>query len=273
MSDKKIKDFFDKNNLLTAGPLGGMDGGDSMARTMTMNYCVTILFPDRNTQALVQSQMDVLKSSNGRYVRNPDPNQWYSNYETLSRDQMTPMLADLIADQSHKSHRNNLFIQHLKHLLLFTWNVRNNDQYTTQAEQTQKLPDVPWNYKWKIPDPTALEIMAMWIRAFRAWPLYPLLLILDLQTLGTAIYRKIAYMVGKNPDIDSVNTILPTHISANFLPTPVGMLAFYILTKTPIANELNQFFAQRIDQPPIDQYVLKLLGLAYQNDTKLPCEE
>lgn len=269
---KTIKEYTDSFGLLGAG-VPSFDGGDTCAQEFTVAYCKSICFPERNITAEYDSKMtQMMDASTKKYVRHPDQTKWYSNPENLSRDQMTPLLAAMIADPNHRTHRNNLFWQHLKRGFLFAFNTRQNYQYPTQAEQLEKDPSRPWDYSWKMPDPTFMEIWAMWIRAFRAWPLYPLLLIFDLQTLGACLFRygqTIATAAG--PDRDNRNTILPTHISKTFMPTPWGFLAWWILKKTPLELELREFFGDRPDMPPVGEYLQKLLG-DYPGQSTLPCE-
>jgi hypothetical protein len=130
-------------------------------------------------------------------------------------------------------------------LFLFAWNVRNNDA----------VPGTP-EYAWKIPDPTLTQVWALEIRMLRLWILYPLLILFDLETLIGNIVR---YFQGNSSSIDIQNTILATHASKTYMPTPTSRLAFKILKKCNWDYCLTQFFTNRPDQPPIDDALRNLM--------------
>jgi hypothetical protein len=76
------------------------------------------------------------------------------------------------------------------------------------------------NYNWKLPDwsPTFIGV---YIRAFRAWYLWPLLLICDLELLFSAI-KKLKWGSKSGDDFNFISRILQAR---EFLPTPISYLA------------------------------------------------
>jgi hypothetical protein len=250
---KNLNDYVDTYGLITSGP-PGFDGGDTSSRNGTYAYCNQLTAPNPTYNKTFLDK--IMDPTTKLYRRHPDPNKWYSNVETYSRDQFIPVLCLLIADQTQTEHRRNLFLKHLMHAFLFAWNVRENNVYPTPAETLAKGGDASNSYAWKVPDPCGPQIWSLWIRAFRFWLFYPLLIFFDLETL---IGNMVRYFQGSNADIDNQNDILASHASVHFMPTPTSLLAFWILKKCPLQDELTQFFTDRPDQPPIEGGIENLL--------------
>lgn len=210
------------------------DGGDSCAHGCAIFYGIvakTGLFNG-------EKYLTRLERSPGRYCRHPDPTMWYSNPDTLSRDQLTPLLCLLGLLKSKR--RNDLFIEHLKHGLFFAWNVRMN----------AALPNTS-DYAWKIPDLTGPEIWACWIRAYRFWPLYPLLMFFDIQTLiGGIQYRWFS------PSTIQMNQVIVTDFSTRVMPTLTSLLARFVYGKVVSTKALDANWGESTPfNPPVNQYL------------------
>ncbi len=276
---KTIAEYTNAQGLITAGPSAGMNGGDTCSRQMCIGYCIKVCFPERDIFSDYDHKMTLLMDpKTHHYIRCPDPVNCSNNPLNWSRDQMIPFMAMLMAEPKHTWHKWNLFWQHMKHGFLLAFNWKNNDQYPTQALQTQYGGENPWDYSTKCPDPTLFDVWGMWIRVLRLYPLWPLLLISDLYNSIGCLILVIQQFVfdkfnwGSGASIDCQNVILTCDQSTRFMPTPLAYVAMWLLKKTPLQSQINQFFTLRDDQPPVDQYLLKLLGYAYQNDKVLPCE-
>lgn len=248
MSTKNIAEYIDKYGMLVTKD---QDGGDSCAHGFAVLYSGLV----RNVSVPVKpiSYLNTLEAQPGRYTRHPDHNKWYSDLDRLSRDQFTPLLA-FIGYLKQKDFRWRLFKAHLRRGLLFAWNTRKNGQYPTFEEHQQKNSIDAWDYKWKLPDVTGPEIWAMWIRAYRAWYLYPLLCVLDLQTLFSSIHRR--YYTTDNIQM---NQVILTDFSTRVLPTPISLLARRVYGKRVAREALTNMWGNQDYQPPIDEYLIPLV--------------
>src|SRR5690606_36918964 len=109
----------------------------------------------------------------GNYCRHPDPSKWYSKSDVMSRDQATPNVIAMGLTNNRKL-LLDFFKGHLKRGLLFMTNTRHNE---------------PSNTKAKLPDVTGPEFWGYYIRGFKLWFLWPILLIFDLETLITSLTK------------------------------------------------------------------------------------
>lgn len=178
------------------------------------------------------------------YWRNPSLQRWslsfYNQYLYESRIPSTPLLAWLgtVGHEPAQRSAKYLFLAHLKRALLFTWNTRDNG-----IPREEPAP-------WKLPDLTGPEIWAMWIRVFRVYLLYPLLLVFDVYTLlSSIIYR---YLQSSTLQMDH---IIVTDFSTRVMPTPTSLLARWIYGKKVALNALKVTFTDDEDNPPVDQYL------------------
>lgn len=239
---KNLSDYIDKNGMVCTLPNPPQDGGDSCAHGCAILYAA-IRNDDVPTEAMLGVYSSKLEVTSGRYCRNPDTTMWYSRVNTFSRDQLTPLLALLGIRQQYAATRR-LFWQHMKHLLLFAWNTRQNASYPGTSA-----------YAWKIPDITGPDILGMYIRAFDVWALYPILFLSDVFTLaGSIIYR-----LKLSSSTIQMNQIIMVDFSNLVMPTPISWLAQKIYGKaTPIAA-LNASWGQYDWQPPVEQYLGKMI--------------
>lgn len=181
MVERELEDYVDDWGLYTVGE--NHDGGDSCANHATLG-----MLNDRHMTAyLIHMNM-----YNPR--RHPDRSRWYGLDDRFSRDQLIPLIICL-AYKNFPRTLKALFKTHLKKgWLLFAWNTKRNYQYPTFEEHRDAKnaghigKEIEWKYKWKVPDVTAFEVWAIYIRAFQIWYLYPLLYLFDLETLiGTVV--------------------------------------------------------------------------------------
>jgi len=169
---------------------------------------------DRYAQAL-----DLLNDPNhdGFLRRYPDPSYWGGLSDRFSRDQSVPNVVAMGLLQ--RDHLKRFFLEHLKHrALLFTTNTRRNWAWPPGDPRYDAN-----EYRWKVPDLTFGSFHALYIRAFKAKWLYPLLLILDLDLLGGAI-AKLFY--AKDPtNNDDLNHLITQYQADMIMPTPWSWLA------------------------------------------------
>jgi hypothetical protein len=232
---KNINDYIDNFNMITTLQ---KDGGDSCAHGCAIlygNYIVST--PPNIPQINLNAYTHNLDRPHG-YVRHPDPTKWYSNPKTFSRDQLTPLLC--LLGLVHSIRLFDLFVEHLKRGLCFAWNT----------QQDNNIPG------WKLPDVTGPDIWGAWIRAFRIYPLWPLLLVFDIPTLvGSMIYR-----TGLSSSTIQMNQVLMTDFSTRVMPTPTSWLAKKIYGKTTPINALNQNWGDATPfNPPVNQYLVPVI--------------
>lgn len=166
--------------------------------------------------------VDLLNDPNhdGFLRRFPDPLYWGGLSDRLSRDQSVPNVAAM--GFVSRPQLDKFFLRHLKFsALLFTNNTRKNWAWPPGDPRYDAK-----KYKWKLPDLTFGSFHALYIRAYRNWALYPLLLILDLDLLGGAI-AKLFY--AKDPtNNDDLNHLICQYQSELSMPTPWSKLAKWI---------------------------------------------
>lgn len=220
---------------------GSIDGGDSLHKTS--HYGIY-----RSPALALVFNCEIAK---GVFVRNPDPNKWYSNPNTTSRDQLKALLCYLVIE-GFTGTLKRVFKDHLKRLLLFTANTRNNGSYPTLEEYNKHSPQKPWDgYKWKIPDITLFEVWALYIRGFRCRIMYPFLYIFDLESLFGAILSKY------NGNTDLANSLGVYLLSKQVMDTFVMKLARRI-AKPYLYERLETYFTQE-GEPPLHEYAKPLI--------------
>jgi hypothetical protein len=106
-----------------------------------------------------------------------------------------------------------------------------------------------------MPDITGPEIWASWIRAFRFWPLYPLLVVFDIQTLIGAIQDR--YFPSTTIQM---NQVLMTDYSTRIMPTPISLLARKVYGKDEPISALNKEYGDANPlNPPVNQYLVPII--------------
>jgi hypothetical protein len=173
--------------------------------------------------------MDKFEVAPGIYVRHPDPNKWYSNPETTSRDQVIPVIAYCAAYEDYPrlwrlfkaTAQRGMFAQNF---------IRNGDGETNK----------------KIPDPMILNF-SQFIRAGGWWtaPLYPLLFVFDtIELVGTALSALPLHFkddhwlprLKNENDVDDNNIVVQHLLAAIYKPTPMSELNRYLYSITRPKN-------------------------------------
>jgi len=273
---KNLNDYIDKFGMIVTKE---GDGGDSCAHGCAIAYGAL----RTGTKEKVFINVDALHKAPGRFVRHPDPDKWYSDLDRMSRDQLSPLLAllGLIGTKDSRKVLWQIFKAHAKRLFLFSWNTRRNDP-TPENHGKARYPDDPGvkqltrkdkfiikyripfleitsgyhNYNWKLPDITFMETWATYIRGFRLYPLYPLLLLFDLENfLGSVKYRMSGF---KASDIQ-MNHVVLTDLATHIMPTPISLLSRYIYGKKYAIWALNRKWGGIENEPPVNQFLVPMV--------------
>jgi hypothetical protein len=86
-----------------------LDGGDTLHREGLYAFGqkfrydseLNVVTLPKRAPASSMSVFDQFEIAPGIYVRHPDPEKWYSNPETTSRDQLLPVIASCAAYEDH----------------------------------------------------------------------------------------------------------------------------------------------------------------------------
>lgn len=264
--NKRLSDYIDSYGLIgVKHPAIGLEGGDTAANEGTYWYVQAVLAESsgrseaayRVRNSLELSISTLMENGTGKLVRHPHPFMWYSRSNTFSRDQLMPLLFALSVTQSRWLLKY-IFNHHRKNYLLTAWNTRKNWMYPTY--KTHRLAQergyigsgVHWDYGWKMPDFTGPEVWATWIRALRVWWLYPLLYVLDLETLLNSVIKHVVFYLPSVPQHkDHRNHILAVDHGNRVMPTFVMRLARWIYGKKIGTVAVRQHFSP-MKQPPLD---------------------
>ena len=159
-------------------------------------------------------------------MRHPDPDKWYSNPQTTSRDQLVPVIAYCAAYEDYPR------LWRMFKATMSRGFFAQNTQHAGQPQGAKKIPD------------TMIGHLGLFIRAGGNWtaPLYPLLFITDTADLiGTVINAIPLHWEESNlrlrwsepRDVDDNNTIVAHLLAANFKPTPISWMnrQLYALTR------------------------------------------
>lgn len=275
--------YWDKFGLLVQKPPKA-DGGDGAQRLGMFYYGHYLLNkpPFRidaseydcnkttfNYLSSFEQKLALIHDGSGNFRRHPDSSKWYSDWNRMSRDQMTPLI---ICMGAYKLKRPLLLsLYRLVSRLGFMNNTRRNFVYENEAEHLQKAKSfTKWNYSWKLPD-IAVVHFPLYIRSFRAYLLWPLLFIFDIELLLGAI-TKVFIKTSSIKSGDDLNYILRSLQAKETMPTPFSWIARRIYKKfRPHMNKIHpswiaeyhtdsgpqsalQFYCLRNDanDPPLD---------------------
>lgn len=226
-----------------------MDGGDSLHREAMYAFAIKLreneLKSPANPESLssrrpasFKNNLDIFEVAPGVYIRHPDPNKWYSNPETTSRDQLFPVIAYCAAYED--TGRLWRLFKAVARRGFFAQNWIRIGQNETAK---------------KIPDPMHFNI-AQFIRA-GGWytaPLYPLLFLFDgLELMGTIVSALPLHFRDdhlwprwKNGnDVDDNNLVVQHLLAAHYKPTPFSALSRYIYSVTRARNFGNTKLGER----------------------------
>lgn len=249
--------YKDNNGLLNQIlHTGKLDGGDSAHKTA--HYAIYAGL-NKNLKDLLDSfnALSKLETAPGVVVRNPNKAKWYSNPLMFSRDQATPYLI-AYALRGAKEPILRFMKKHLRHLFLFAFNQKANWQYPTFEEHEAAKArgdigqNVVWNYKSKLPDITFLEFFGIYIRGLRLYPLYPILLLSDMETLIGSIVKYF-----QKTDNDVANGLAVNLLAREIMPTPFSYISRKI-TKLFVKERMNKYFGVE-GEPPLHEYAKEIM--------------
>jgi hypothetical protein len=226
---KVIDDYFDEDfNLLCharVSPGSGdslWEGGDSMQREgMYVSACIlknNLL--GKKDAYLYSHWLRRFELIPGYWTRHPDFRYWYSNPLNCSGDQHRSAMIALGYCGDKKTVWR--FVKKQLKRFLFYPNIQHNgdSNWSKPKNQWQKGAK-------KVGDFAGPNHWGIWIRSLKAWYLYPLLFLADVQTLATVLL-KIKKAI-KDPDhSDDLNLIQTLLQSKLIYPTLLGHLAAFI---------------------------------------------
>ena len=226
--------YFDNYGL----PVGSKeDPGDSLHR-VCMLMLGQLWYGDKAYAEFNGPSKLTKYKKHGSFVRHPSPG-WWSHNDRLSRDQSTPLVI-LLSELKLNDTLKKFYMEHMKRFFLFT-NTRRNGA-TLENHGKRKWPghstnkDI-YNYTPKIPDVAGPEFLAIYIRALDAWYLYPLLFILDLETVIGTIIR-----VFKKNDTDVLNHLIISRYMIMKYPTPWSYIVRLINKQIPMRKHMEYYF-------------------------------
>jgi len=169
------------------------DQGDSAQRVGMW------LFVDQSNTIINYVSLKHLHNDQGLWFRHPN----YPDTSDCSRDQMDPIIMTLGAYES-KSLLKLTFKAHAKRLFFY------------------QNKDVPM-----------IVTPCLYIRAFKAWYLYPILCVLDIGFM----FAWVENLFRRNPDdVDDNNNIMRMTQAAQVMPTPLSWLGRKLYAKTRRPN-------------------------------------
>lgn len=185
--------YYDSNGLIVQQ---NMDGGDTSGREGDYWYASAFMpLPSRVLN--FDEVLTLLQVSPGVFIRNPIN---YNNPQDFSRDQTTPLILAMGEMGKYET---------LRYLF---WN---------QCKRFGLYPNG---------DIGGFEDLGYYIRSFKAWYLYPILILGDLEMLGESIIRIIESKDPNNTS-DDINHTLALLQAQKHLATPISWIARKIYKK------------------------------------------
>lgn len=202
------------------------DGGDTLQREGMYAFGKWLRYNSSNNSVVITEPpgredpgkiMNKLEVEPGVFVRHPDPNKWYSNPKTTSRDQIVPLIAYCAAYRDYPR----------------LWRLFKNIAKRGMFLQNTKRAG-EGHMEFKVPD-TMIARLGLFIRA-GGWytaPFYPLLFFTDsIELAGTILNQIPIHWEQTNKrfrwkdlrDVDDNNTVIAHLLAAKFKPTPISWL-------------------------------------------------
>lgn len=240
----------------------GSDGGDSANRTSI--YLLVKSWENAPDSSLWTKLVSYLTRPDypGILRRHPDPTKWYSDWDRMSRDQTYPFI--MAAKEYGDSNTVwSYILGHFLRLFLFTTNIRNNGA-TAANDGTiyDPVSGTKWNYGVKLPDITGPDFWAVEIRALPTLVgvcLYPLLCVLDLYTLFSAMFLR-WYNTDQN---DVINHVIMSVFNSKYLPTPFTWIMNKFINNASDLNRRLAIFFSGEGQPRMDKLVEGLVNSTF----------
>ena len=156
------------------------------------------------------------------WVRHPHPTEaWHADPTQFSRDQWEGLMCGLIETN------NSVYLSN-------TWALQ-------KMFRAQNGDIVSWEYN-------------LYIRAFKKYYLYPVLILLDLGLVVSVLIRVITSFIDQNNTGDDINVSTMAILAVKHMPTPLSLLAalLYRLYKGGVLRAFQQYY-QRPEAPPMDE--------------------
>jgi len=208
---------------------GSIEGGDSV------NWMGHWLYLSDRSDDTAKKFINTFEVGFGAYVRHPYPDATYNGFGAyyknpwdgcISRDQFTGLVGYLVASKQHGAIAR-ILLHHLLRLMMFSYNTITNA--TNPATSKRKIPDL-----------TLFDIWAMELRGLGtivALLLYPILMICDLHILMHAIIHRFS-----KSDNDPISMVMKAMVTREICPTPISYLAWKLLDKTKLINDLKNYW-------------------------------
>lgn len=247
--------------------VNGRDGGDSCQRDFMYCSLVKMLpyekridWPLSGTGRLT-AIVTKYHVAHGVLVRHPDVDRQASDWDRGSRDQTIPFLVAMSVWGWQKE-LWKYFLGHARRLFFFH-NFRQNG--ATKRNHGKK--DFPggklYDYSMRIPDISDPEIFGLYIRGFRLWLLWPLLIFCDLFTLGGAIHKR---WFSKS-NIVFNHELIVLH-SRHVMPTGIGWICQKIYDRERAIEKMADHFADFGGYGKDMTFFLELFDQVYDQQAK-----
>lgn len=193
---------------------------------------------------------DVIKQlycGKGSLRRGPDLSAWTGQTDVMSRDQWVPNA--IATGGMGLPALNALFFGHLLRGLLFATNTCPDEYITGQPGGA-----------WKLPDITVMSSWGIYIRSYVAWPLWPLLLVFDLELLVNSMI--VVWQSHYDPtETDVINHLNKLIQAYRYLPTPVSWLSAKLLKYDARGMQacLNDYFSPLLNEPALSKVYADVL--------------
>jgi hypothetical protein len=205
---------FDNNGLIVQ--LDG-DGGDTAGREGDYWFFVGTKGYVAHRKLDFKDVLNLLQSSPGVMIRNPVG---YNQPDDFSRDQQTAIIL-AAGEMKERAFLRQLLWQQIKRFGAYqNFSIRWSQYLPDNDNRYTKILGRLW-IRGDYPDP---QILSQYIRAMRAWYLYPLLLVGDMSTFVNSIIRCI---VGRDPTNTSndINHTLVLLQAQNIYATPISWVS------------------------------------------------
>jgi hypothetical protein len=246
---------------------GGKDGGDTCHRMYTFWFrkfllCDLGLIDGQDLKNTTKTVLDIaqtqsmLEVDSGIYIRNPDPNEWYSDPRNVSRDQLVPVICLWAYLSFHFQDKNlsHSVRSNLRRLLwaclsrgMFAQNIYPNGVDPRKEKVEEKMPDF-----------INFELWGIFARGFVGTLWFPLalpfVLFGDFALIISALVKVFAPVVKNDTlifksqglddvDDDNMNNVLMA--TQYVFPTPMSWLARKIYKKFRKINNGNVVLGEK----------------------------